>query len=118
MLEHPPYAHTFLARCELGILRFSESNHGGRTEAARQYDISCSECNVNIKMAAIVRVKRRRDEDPANSIILKCKKAKQSFSEEQSSSEESNAVDSVFKFAGTLPERVRKITFPLLSPTN
>ena len=58
-------------------------------------------------MAAIVRVKRRRDEDPVESIVVKCKRKKESdHMIDESNIDESVDVKSVFKFAGTIAGKV------------
>ena len=58
-------------------------------------------------MAAIVRVKRRRDEDAADSLLLGllCKKSK-TVSAEPSSGEDTEEIKSVFKYAGTVSTKV------------
>lgn len=57
-------------------------------------------------MAAIVRVKRRREEDVVDSLVLLCKRSKgsQNCATENKKFEES--VKSVFKFAGTVKAKV------------
>ncbi|XP_077982715.1 putative RNA polymerase II nuclear localization protein SLC7A6OS [Glandiceps talaboti] len=50
-------------------------------------------------MAAVIRVKRKRTIDPADTLILSCKKSKQADSEQLPDSSE---IDSVFRFAGTI----------------
>ena len=56
-------------------------------------------------MAAIVRVKRRREDDVVDSLVLLCKKAK-SLSASNSTVCSSDEVKSVFKFAGTVTAKV------------
>ena len=59
-------------------------------------------------MAAIVRVKRRIDEDPADSLIVSCKKLKQA--DENISVEHStvNELKTLFRFAATVQEDVSR----------
>ena len=57
-------------------------------------------------MAAIVRVKRRREEDVAESLVLLCKKSK-SIEYEAAAD---NPVKSVLKFAGTVSAKVCALT--------
>jgi len=55
-------------------------------------------------MATVVRVKRRFEEDPVDSLVLLCKKVKTGTNVGPASaslSETPEAVKSVFKFAGT-----------------
>ena len=72
---------------------------------------------VNI-MAAIVRVKRRLNEDPVDSLLLSCKRFKSDETVEKEN--DTGEVKSVFKFAGTLPSKVTDIllfcNILLLSP--
>ncbi len=53
-------------------------------------------------MAAILRVKRRRDEEAADSLVLLCKKQKL----DDGATPDANNVQTVFKFAGTLSDKV------------
>ena len=57
-------------------------------------------------MAAILRVKRRRSEDPAESLVILSKRCKQSLTQDEASSVDGSAVDSIFKFAGTVDKKV------------
>ena len=59
-------------------------------------------------MAAVVRVKRRLDQDPVNSLLLSCKRFKSNEVVEKEN--DPGEVKSIFKFAGTLTS---KVTFPL-----
>ena len=52
-----------------------------------------------LEMAAIVRVKRSRNENPANTIVVSCKKAKL---DHRAVSDKQNDLRGVFKFAATL----------------
>ena len=56
-------------------------------------------------MAAVVRVKRRLEDDPVESLVLLCKKVKRGADVDSASAcqdDSSEAVKSVFKFAGTV----------------
>jgi len=57
-------------------------------------------------MAAVVRVKRRLEDDPVDSLVLVCKKVRSDVADVDSASvsqhDSSEAVKSVFKFAGTV----------------
>lgn len=53
-------------------------------------------------MAAILRVKRKRNADPAESIVLSCKKQR---NDDESSSTDCQ-IKNKFKFAGTTSEKV------------
>ena len=56
-------------------------------------------------MAAVVRVKRRLEDDPVDSLVLLCKKVKTGADvacTAASPSDSTDAVKSVFKFAGTV----------------
>ena len=57
-------------------------------------------------MAAILRVKRRRNEDPADTLVVSSKKFKESAESEGACAKEADVVDSVFKFAGTVNKKV------------
>ena len=57
-------------------------------------------------MAAVVRVKRRRHEDPADSLLLSCKRLKSSEEPNTTRDEDLEAIQSVFRFAGTVTETV------------
>jgi len=57
-------------------------------------------------MAAIVRVKRRREDDVADSLVLLCKKAKSVSPNAAISECTVEEVKSVFKFAGTVTAKV------------
>ncbi|XP_064611443.1 probable RNA polymerase II nuclear localization protein SLC7A6OS [Liolophura sinensis] len=54
-------------------------------------------------MAAIIRVKRKRDEDPAEALILACKKRRDDEPKTDTSS--SPEITEVLKFAGTIPSK-------------
>ena len=58
-------------------------------------------------MAAIVRVKRRREEDPADSLLLSCKRVKKTTTSTRQTNEQSPDEKSYFRFAGTVSEKVR-----------
>jgi len=56
-------------------------------------------------MAAVVRVKRRLEDDPVDSLVLLCKKVKSGTDVDSASvcqPDATEAVKSVFKFAGTV----------------
>jgi len=56
-------------------------------------------------MAAVVRVKRRLEEDPVDSLVLLCKKVRRGTDVGSASAfqpDSTEAVESVFKFAGTV----------------
>ena len=56
-------------------------------------------------MAAIVRVKRRLEDDPVDSLVLLCKKVKGGSDIDSASAchlDSTEAVKSVFKFTGTV----------------
>ena len=55
-------------------------------------------------MASVIRVKRRRGEDPAEALLLSCKRLRQS---EESQPE--SKIESVLSFAGTISSKVHKI---------
>ena len=57
-------------------------------------------------MAAIVRVKRRRNEDPADSIIFSCKRTKLVEADSTASGDNYECFKSQFKFAGTVTKKV------------
>ena len=57
-------------------------------------------------MAAIVRVKRRRNEDPADSIIFSCKRTKLVEADSTASGDNYECFNSQFKFAGTVTKKV------------
>lgn len=71
----------------------------------------------NYKMAAVIRVKRRIDEEPLNAFILDCKKRKREEDDEDDStglvanSSTTNALKSdtqtIVKFAGTVADQVK-----------
>ncbi len=61
-----------------------------------------------IKMAAIVRVKRRRHDDPADSLLLSSKRLKSNDGTSGTRDVEDETVQSVFVFAGTITETVGK----------
>lgn len=50
-------------------------------------------------MAAVVRVKRAFDEEPSGALILSCKRRK-------TDPDNDDAVDALFKFAGTVKDQV------------
>lgn len=60
-------------------------------------------------MAAIIRVKRRIDEEPLNAFVLNCKKRKCDDGEATSSTNDTNTDDTsrtIVKFAGTVENQV------------
>lgn len=54
-------------------------------------------------MAAVIRVKRRIDEEPFNKFVLNCKKRKIDEPENQTGKEETSTI---LKFAGTVKSQV------------
>ena len=57
-------------------------------------------------MAAIVRVKRRIDDDPVDSLIISCKRFKQTDENIVEKDAAVQELKSLFKFAATIPEQV------------
>ena len=57
-------------------------------------------------MAAIVRVKRRRSDDPADSIVFSSKRRQLDESNVTGSGDKCESVKSQFKFAGTVGKKV------------
>ena len=57
-------------------------------------------------MAAIVRVKRRINDDPADSLVLSCKRPRKGSDSEASGNNDSEEVKNLFKFAGTVKAEV------------
>jgi len=55
-------------------------------------------------MAAILRVKRRRNEDPVESLVLRCKRFKSTSGNEKETNVDAESVKSLFKFAATVSE--------------
>ena len=60
-------------------------------------------------MAAILRVKRRRDDDPADSFVISTKRLKESINQEGASATDTSSVNNVFKFAGTVDKKVSNV---------
>ena len=58
-------------------------------------------------MAAIVRVKRRVEDEPAISLILSCKRLKLEHVDSSNGSTSEADIKSVFKFAGTVCNKVK-----------
>lgn len=59
-------------------------------------------------MAAVLRVKRRHEDEPLNALIIACKRRKTAENEEAEKSEEAESVPlTVFKFAGTVKNQVK-----------
>ena len=58
-------------------------------------------------MAAIIRVKRRRKEDPAESIVISCKRRREDGEDPVLPREDSGEVKGIFKFSGTVTTLVR-----------
>ena len=57
-------------------------------------------------MAAILRVKRKKDEEPSDALVLSCKRQKVESSEEATSL---NPLTAIVKFAGTVQKQVSLI---------
>ena len=58
------------------------------------------------KMAAIVRVKRRINDDPADYMVLSSKRQRKGSASEASGNNETEEVKNLFKFAGTVQQEV------------
>ena len=59
-------------------------------------------------MCTIIKVKRKIDEDPAECLIIECKK-KKIFEGEHSSTNESNSIKQILKYAGSAQNEVSLI---------
>ena len=57
-------------------------------------------------MAAIVRVKRKIGEDPAEALVLHCKRQRCEQKESAEATEEDKAIKSTLRFAGTVQDKV------------
>lgn len=57
-------------------------------------------------MAAIIRVKRRIDEEPFNKFVLNCKKRKINEPEEENPTGSKEGTSTILKFAGTVKSQV------------
>lgn len=55
-------------------------------------------------MAAILRVKRKKDDEPSDALLISCKRAK--IEDEAAALEESN-LTTIVKFAGTIDKPVK-----------
>lgn len=65
-----------------------------------------------IDMAAVIRVKRRIDEEPLNAFVLNCKKRKtvhDANNEKEVNEVTDEEVSTILRFAGTVKDGVRKI---------
>jgi len=78
-------------------------------QSVLRYVTSCLQRDVNKAMAAtatVVRVKRRLEDDPVDSLLLVCKKVRSDAADigcaSVSQDDSAEAVKSVFKFAGTV----------------
>lgn len=58
-------------------------------------------------MAAILRVKRSRTDDPADSLVISSKRYKIDSASDGASVCAPDRVDKIFKFAGTVEKKVR-----------
>ena len=72
------------------------------------YEKSCSRQKKNHKMATVIRVKRRIDEEPLNAFVLNCKKRKllQETTPSSNLLENDTEVSQILKFAGTVESHV------------
>lgn len=61
-------------------------------------------------MAAVVRVKRRIDENPADSLVISCKRLKKSTEGTIEHGRDADELKSLFKFAATVPEQVSYVS--------
>ena len=57
-------------------------------------------------MAAVVRVKRRIDDDPVDSLVISCKRLKKTDESPVERNSDLQELTSLFKFAVTVPEQV------------
>ncbi|XP_070574961.1 probable RNA polymerase II nuclear localization protein SLC7A6OS [Ptychodera flava] len=56
-------------------------------------------------MAAVIRVKRKRTADPADTLVLSCKRPKQKNQTDSGEGAEDGDIDNLFRFAGTVSTR-------------
>lgn len=58
-------------------------------------------------MAAVIRVKRRHDDEPLNALLIACKRFKSAENEEAEESTALTPLTTVVKFAGTVKNQVK-----------
>lgn len=58
------------------------------------------------KMAAVLRVKRRHDDEPLHALLIACKRMKTSENEEVEETTTTGPLTTVLKFAGTVKNQV------------